>query len=109
MLLCCSPKLNWMPKKPTFMLTICQNDKCGLCCAIRDSGSGWATAPATIDPALRPCSGPRQPVHGPRFQHDLVFQNAAAQAIGPAALQMEGLRLRREIHQVQKVCPARQR
>src|SRR5688500_6236039 len=29
MLLCCSPKLYWMPKKPTFMFTTCMNDRRG--------------------------------------------------------------------------------
>src|SRR5438132_874119 len=29
MLLCWSPKLNWMPRKPTFMFTICQNGNRG--------------------------------------------------------------------------------
>ncbi|GAB1342679.1 hypothetical protein MASR1M101_18060 [Gemmatimonas sp.] len=30
MLLCWSPKLYWIPKKPTFMFTIDMNDRCGL-------------------------------------------------------------------------------
>jgi hypothetical protein len=29
MLLCWSPKLYWIPKKPTFMFTICRNDRRG--------------------------------------------------------------------------------
>src|SRR6516225_6090542 len=30
MLLCCSPKLNWIPKNPRFMFRICQNESRGL-------------------------------------------------------------------------------
>jgi hypothetical protein len=30
MLLCCNPKLNWMPKNPTFMLRIWAKESCGL-------------------------------------------------------------------------------
>jgi hypothetical protein len=40
---CCNPKLYWIPKKPTFMFTICANDKRGRAgpLALGD-GDAWA-------------------------------------------------------------------
>src|SRR5690349_3688432 len=61
MLLCCRPKLNWMPKKPTFMFTICQNESWGLGMVMSIPSGG----------------GLRQPAGAPRFIKSHVGRNGA--------------------------------
>jgi hypothetical protein len=47
-LLCCSPKLYWIPKNPTFMFTIDRNDRCGFRGAVPD-GAGAAVIELAIE------------------------------------------------------------
>jgi hypothetical protein len=57
MLACCSPKLNWMPKNPTFMFTICQNESVGRAtCSTPDTLPTATAAPATCLSSVRPVS-----------------------------------------------------
>jgi hypothetical protein len=50
MLLCCSPKLYWIPKKPTFMFTMDMNDRCGRVGAlVRGADVGTAVTVLAID------------------------------------------------------------